>query len=288
MILTTLHPPGTQPAPQGQTQRPSATLELVRALYPGAPHATLCMPFCKQKQALARSHYLASTDGRHLCAVVAYTREAIEFTWCLPGRRETLRNLIVQVAHRLPALAFLPVIESSRRDWDGWSGLASRGSFFRALLGSGRYRRRALPGGFEVVPCDPARDLPAAAELLASCAPEVSGRIGEPQLEAMTRADYFLPDGWLFLRDRVRGDLAGLAISGLCREFGEGFVDWIQILPAYRGRGLGTALLGEALERLREASFVTVSGSLESLHAGELFERCGFRQMRRWTILARP
>jgi len=288
VILTALHSPGSLRAPSDGPPKRSATLELVRALYPGAPHATLCLPFCKLKQDLARCHYLASTDGNRLSAVVAHTRSAIEFTWCRPGRAETLSNLIAQVEHRLPALAFLPVVETEAGDWTAPPGLQSRGRFFRGVLGEGRRGRRALPAGFEFAPFDPESDLGAAAELLGACEPRLAAHMGPGQLGRITRSDYYFADGWFFLRDRALGRRVGLAINGCCPEFGEGFVDWIQVLPAHRGRGLGTAMLSEALRRLEHARFVTVSGSLDDLRAGELFARCGFRQMRRWTILARP
>jgi GNAT superfamily N-acetyltransferase len=268
-------------------ERRSATLELVRTLYPRAPHAVLCMPFCKLKDDLARCHFLASTNGHSVSAVVAYSREAIEFTWCRPACTEMLRNLIVQAQRRMRALAFLPVVESGRSEWYTSLGLTPRGRFFRAVLSKRAGRARELPRGLEIAPCDPSADLQAAADLLAACEPDPTQRPEPDELRAQAETDYFYGPGWFFLKDGATGRAIGLSLSGYCPEFDEGFVDWIQVLPEYRHRGLGTVLLCESIHRLQHAAFITVSGSLEPPHgASDLFERCGFKQIRTWRILA--
>ena len=48
-------------------------------------------------------------------------------------------------------------------------------------------------------------------------------------------------------------------------EIGEGSLEWIQVLPEYRGQGLGTKLVLELLCRLKDkAAFVTVCGEVDN------------------------
>jgi GNAT superfamily N-acetyltransferase len=287
VILSALHPAFAPPAADTGPERRSATLDLVRSLYPHAPHATLCMPFSKLKPELSRCHYLASTNGSRLGAVVAYTREAVEFTWCRPECTEALRNLISHVRHRVPAIKFLPMIESDRLDWGALLGLERRGRFFRGLLSEKARFRCEVPPGYEIEPFDPQTDLRAAAELFAACEPDAAGRPGIERLRGLTAAADFFAHGWFFLRERSSGRRIGLAVNGYCPEFQEGFVDWVQVLPEVRHHGLGTVLLCESLRRMQHARFVTVAGALDAARrGGDIFTRCGFDQMHHWTILA--
>ena len=73
-----------------------------------------------------------------------------------------------------------------------------------------------------------------------------------------------------------------MAASGIaefdevCRE---GIIEWVQVLPAYRGRGLGKKIVDVLLNRLKSigASFVTVSGNLDNTSKPlELYRKCGF------------
>jgi ribosomal protein S18 acetylase RimI-like enzyme len=67
---------------------------------------------------------------------------------------------------------------------------------------------------------------------------------------------------------------------------GYGFVDasipelTIGVLPEYRGRGVGRALLGALLETARSAGLPAVSLSVEPINpAAVLYERVGFRKI---------
>jgi ribosomal protein S18 acetylase RimI-like enzyme len=102
----------------------------------------------------------------------------------------------------------------------------------------------------------------------------------------MTHADHYFAPGWFFLVQRPSGKRVGLAISGHDTDMDEGFIDWVQLLPRFRRRGLGTLLVRESIHRLRQARLITVSGTLDApFAAGDLYRKCGFEQERQWTIL---
>ncbi len=293
MIVSDRHlarPPGerrTPPRAEPQSGGWPTSLDLVKKLYAQGPHAALYTPFCKVKHVLAGCQYLVSTDGQHLSAVVAHSREAIEFTWSLTGRAETLRNLIAQVQHRLGDLTFVPVLETGRRSWSQMLGLPVCGRYFRVTLRNPKPQPVNIPLGLEIVPFHPERDTQAAAKLMNEAYPSLPQLMCPEKLQEMTRTDYFFSDGWFFLRDRREAKRVGLAICGYCEELEEGFIDWLEVLPRYRHRGLGASLVREAIRRLCDrARFVTASGSLEApFVVGDLYTECGFQQARQWTIL---
>ena len=70
----------------------------------------------------------------------------------------------------------------------------------------------------------------------------------------------------------------------ICRE---GFIEWIQVLPEYRKKGLGKKIVTVLLRRFKEigAEFVTVSGNLDNSSAPlELYRNCGFTGNDIWYI----
>ena len=70
----------------------------------------------------------------------------------------------------------------------------------------------------------------------------------------------------------------------ICRE---GVIEWVQVLPEYRERGLGKKIVNVLLWRLKGtgADFVTVSGNLDNTSRPlELYRKCGFTGDDIWYI----
>ncbi|MBD3236840.1 MAG: hypothetical protein GF330_09060 [Candidatus Eisenbacteria bacterium] len=273
------------PAPPAQGPRGSAAChDLIRTLYERAPHTTLYTPFCKIRQRLETCSFLGSTDGRHLCAALAYSRDAVEFSWAAPGRRDTLQNLLGQLAGRIGSPAFLPVLEGGSRSWARRLEMPLRDRCFRALH-TGEAATGELPSDYCFRDVEPQADLSAAARLMNAAYASLPDFMTSERLEAMIASDYYFPGGWFFLIGRGERPV-GLALSGYDREMDEGFIDWIELLPRQRQRGLGRMLIGECLRRLQHARWVTVAGSLDApFVVGDLYRSCGFRQTAHWSIL---
>ena len=81
-----------------------------------------------------------------------------------------------------------------------------------------------------------------------------------------------------------------MAASGIaeydetCRE---GVIEWVQVLPEYRNKGLGKKIVTVLLSRLKNigAEFVTVSGNVDnSSKPLELYQMCGFTGDDIWYI----
>ena len=154
----------TQPARRSGGSYTS--IDLIKALYREQPHAALYAPLCKVRDVLVQCRYLASTDGQRLSAAVAYTDDSIEFAWALPGRAETLRNLIVQARHRLRQVTFVAVMETGSRSWSQVLGLPILGRYYRSYMATPESSDVELPDEYRFLPIDPATDAEQAATLL--------------------------------------------------------------------------------------------------------------------------
>jgi len=107
------------------------------------------------------------------------------------------------------------------------------------------------------------------------------------ELEAYTRRDVYDGDLWIAVRERETGRLAASGIGELDKRIGEGVLEWIQVSPAYRRRGLGKAVVCELLRRCSaKADFVTVSGRANnSDDPFDLYRSCGFTDPVIWHII---
>ena len=88
----------------------------------------------------------------------------------------------------------------------------------------------------------------------------------------------------------INADGGKMVASGIaefdetCRE---GVIEWLQVLPEYRKRGLGKKIVDVLLWRLKGigADFVTVSGDLDNTTKPlELYKKCGFAGDDIWYI----
>lgn len=104
-------------------------------------------------------------------------------------------------------------------------------------------------------------------------------------LGAMMKTKVYSPELWLMAE--LQGQPVGCILADLDREAGEGILEWVQVLPEYRGRGVGKTMVLEVLRRM-DADFATVSGQVANVTAPEkLYRACGFYGNDLWHILKR-
>lgn len=102
-------------------------------------------------------------------------------------------------------------------------------------------------------------------------------------LEGLTRTPVYTPELWLMAR--WDGVPAGCVLADYDQNAQEGILEWVQVMPAFRRRGVGKALVCEALRRM-QGDFVTVSGDLDNKTSPELLYRsCGFTGDDLWHIV---
>ena len=105
----------------------------------------------------------------------------------------------------------------------------------------------------------------------------------------LTETPVYAQNLWVLIKDIEDGKTAACGIADFDEEIGELVLEWIQVLPEYRGRGLGKMLVNELLCRMDgKAKFATVSGKADgSSNPEELYRKCGFAGDDIWHVLRR-
>ena len=107
------------------------------------------------------------------------------------------------------------------------------------------------------------------------------------QMLGYTQTRVYDKDLWLIVYDKHDGTPIGCGIADYDNEAKEGILEWIQVIPAYRKREVGTAIVNQLLYRLSlKANFATVSGKAKNETQPErLYRKCGFVGNDIWHIL---
>ncbi len=111
--------------------------------------------------------------------------------------------------------------------------------------------------------------------------------VSKEQLEGYQRTSVFRSDLWITLKDKNSGKIIAGGIADYDRECGELILEWIQVLPSYRGRGYGKSVVNCLLTKMKgTAKFATVSGKINNSTNPEiLYRKCGFTGNDIWHIL---
>lgn len=105
-------------------------------------------------------------------------------------------------------------------------------------------------------------------------------------ITALTRTPVYAPALWIIAEDDPSGETLGCAMADFDPEAGELILEWVQVLPRFRRRGVGAAMVGELLRRASEqAKFATVSGKEPAALA--LYRRCGFTGFDFWHVMTK-
>lgn len=109
------------------------------------------------------------------------------------------------------------------------------------------------------------------------------------QFESYTRAPVYDPDLWIMIRDKASGNYVGCGIADYDSEAKELILEWIQVLPEHRRKGIGQFIVNELLNRGKcIADFATVSSKVDNATKPEfLYRKCGFTGNDVWHVLCR-
>ncbi|MHB8071376.1 MAG: GNAT family N-acetyltransferase [Candidatus Cryosericum sp.] len=160
-------------------------------------------------------------------------------------------------------------------------------AFFRLVHTGSELPLRVTVRGYGVKQVDTTTELPLVATILHACYDTPTP--GTDELVEWVRRPVFDPRSWLWIMDTREKRPVALGIAEVDKLTEEGSLEWIQVLPAFRGLGLGTMLVQEMVNRLQqEVAFTTVSGQVRnSCEPERLFRRCGFAGHDVWWILHR-
>ncbi len=107
------------------------------------------------------------------------------------------------------------------------------------------------------------------------------------QIAEYTKTAVHDPNLWIIAIERDTDKPIGCGIADYDDEVKEGILEWIQVLPQYRNRSVGSAIVNQLLCRLyNKAKFTTVSGKADSPSCPEaLYRKYGFTGNDVWHIL---
>jgi len=153
--------------------------------------------------------------------------------------------------------------------------------YFKLINDLRTIREPVLPKGFEIVQCS-IGDFVKQINLCYS-----QEHLSTEELLSYKSHSVYRSDLWLSVSDAENGAIVATGIAELDASIGEGILEWIQVLPEYRRKGLGTFLICELLKRMRDqARFVTVSCRMNNeCMPLALYKACGFTNPVIWHIL---
>lgn len=107
------------------------------------------------------------------------------------------------------------------------------------------------------------------------------------QIEGYTKTPVYDKNLWVLAIETHTGHCVGCGIADYDRETRELILEWVQVLPSYRNRKIGQAIVHALLSRGRPyAAFATVSGRIDNPSKPEiLYRKCGFTGNDVWHIL---
>ncbi len=158
--------------------------------------------------------------------------------------------------------------------------------YFKMLHRLEKIEPSALPQGFFLKKAAMPRDAKALATLLSAC---YEGSAFTPQrVTNLMCSPTYAPELWLTVRDKS-GALCGAGLADYDEQAREGVLEWIQVMPGFRGKGIGKAIVNALLAELSpRARFVTVSGQKNNPSNPEaLYRACGFTGNDIWHVLTR-
>lgn len=109
------------------------------------------------------------------------------------------------------------------------------------------------------------------------------------QLEDYKNTSVFCSELWILLKKKSSGEIVAGGIADYDRECGELILEWIQVIPTFRGQGYGKTVVNSLLSKMEGiAKFATVSGKINNPTDPErLYRSCGFIGNDIWHILTK-
>lgn len=111
--------------------------------------------------------------------------------------------------------------------------------------------------------------------------------VNKELIKSYTKTSVYSEDLWVMIKEKVTGKYVGCGIADFDTEAKELILEWIQVLPQYRGKKIGQLIVTELLFRMKDiADFATVSGKVDNMTNPEaLYRKCRFIGDDVWHIL---
>ena len=113
--------------------------------------------------------------------------------------------------------------------------------------------------------------------------------VNKDLIESYTKTPVYNEALWIMVKEKATDKYVGCGMADFDTETKELILEWIQVLPRYRGKKIGQLIVTELLFRMIDvADFATVSGKVYNMTNPEaLYRKCGFAGDDVWHILHR-
>ncbi|MCM1115043.1 MAG: GNAT family N-acetyltransferase [Clostridium sp.] len=129
-------------------------------------------------------------------------------------------------------------------------------------------------------------DIPMIVEIINHSYSDLS--VSTKQILSYTKTKVYDKNLWILVSETNKNKIVGCGIADFDKEAKEGILEWIQVLPEYRGRKIGKWIVNELLCRMENANFATVSGKVgNTTNPERLYRSCGFVGNDIWHILTK-
>ncbi|MBQ6930833.1 MAG: GNAT family N-acetyltransferase [Clostridia bacterium] len=111
--------------------------------------------------------------------------------------------------------------------------------------------------------------------------------VNKELIKSYTKTPVYNENLWIMVKEKATGKFVGCGLADYDAEVKELILEWIQVLPQYRGKKIGQLIVTELLNRMKDiADFATVSGKVDNATNPEgLYRKCGFVGSDVWHIL---
>ncbi|MFQ5820333.1 MAG: GNAT family N-acetyltransferase [Candidatus Heimdallarchaeota archaeon] len=107
-------------------------------------------------------------------------------------------------------------------------------------------------------------------------------------LDNLKEKSGFFEDGWFVLGPKNQPIASAIVLLNKS-HITEGYLDWIQVSPNYRGNGIGKQIVSESIRRIINNSennrIITVVGETNNpTNPLSLYKSIGFDKISKWTL----
>lgn len=155
--------------------------------------------------------------------------------------------------------------------------------YFR-LYHSLKYIPKIATNDFEITTAT-RRDIKTIVQIINDSYTDIS--VNKELIKSYTQTPVYNENLWIMVKEKATDKFVGCGLADYDAEAKELILEWIQVLPEYRGKKIGQLIVTELLFRMKDvADFATVSGKVDNTTNPEaLYRKCGFEGNDVWHIL---
>ncbi len=111
--------------------------------------------------------------------------------------------------------------------------------------------------------------------------------VNKELIKSYTQTPVYDENLWIMVKEKATKKIVGCGLADYDTEAKELVLEWIQVMPEYRGKKIGQLIVTELLFKMKDvADFATVSGKVDNTTNPEaLYRKCGFVGSDVWHIL---